>query len=151
MTITDKQEIVAHLVTFLNTKIKTLQTQIQDLATDAQNDAKGSAGDKHETGLAMMHLEQEKLSAHLKQALVQQQELQKIVLNVAHKVVSLGSLITTANGVFFVSDAFPSFKYQNKTIFPLSVNAPIYVFLKGQQEGTEVVFNNKKIKLLQIV
>jgi hypothetical protein len=30
---------------------------------DSKNDAKGSAGDKHETALSMMHLEQEKLNA----------------------------------------------------------------------------------------
>ena len=38
---------------------------ISDLAQDAQNDAKGSAGDKHETALAMMHIEQEKLNQKL--------------------------------------------------------------------------------------
>jgi hypothetical protein len=36
------------------------------LTEDSKNDAKGSAGDKHETALSMMHIEQEKLNYKLK-------------------------------------------------------------------------------------
>jgi hypothetical protein len=34
---------------------------------DSKNDAKGSAGDKHETALSMMHIEQEKLNYKLRE------------------------------------------------------------------------------------
>jgi hypothetical protein len=37
------------------------------LTEDSKNDAKGSAGDKHETALSMMHLEQEKLNNKLRE------------------------------------------------------------------------------------
>jgi hypothetical protein len=36
------------------------------LTEDSKNDAKGSAGDKHETALSMMHIEQEKLNYKLR-------------------------------------------------------------------------------------
>jgi hypothetical protein len=38
------------------------------LTEDSKNDAKGSAGDKHETALSMMmHIEQEKLNYKLRE------------------------------------------------------------------------------------
>ena len=61
MTIEDKKQILDILLKQVESKIQNFQIQIQGLTIDAQNDAKGSAGDKHEVGLAMMHLEQEKL------------------------------------------------------------------------------------------
>ena len=43
-------------------RIDAFRDMIAEFTTDAANDAKGSAGDKHETALSMMHLEQEKLN-----------------------------------------------------------------------------------------
>ena len=59
---TFKQKIKSHYQNLLSEKINELRFMISDLTQDAQNDAKGSAGDKHETALSMMHLEQEKLN-----------------------------------------------------------------------------------------
>jgi hypothetical protein len=42
------------------------------LTEDSKNDAKGSAGDKHETALSMMHIEQEKLNYKLREWLQKQ-------------------------------------------------------------------------------
>lgn len=46
-----KPKIHSHYIQLLEEKIKTLRFQINDLAKDAQNDAKGSAGDKHDPSL----------------------------------------------------------------------------------------------------
>ena len=62
-----KQKIIQYYSNFIQTKIDSLRQMIADLTEDAKNDAKGSAGDKHETALSMMHLEQEKLNQKLKE------------------------------------------------------------------------------------
>lgn len=151
MTLNDKKEIKLYLENEVKQKIEILKTQISNLTIDAQNDAKGSAGDKHETGLAMMHLEQEKLSKKLEQLLQQQQNLKTIITDVAHKIISLGSLVYTPQATFFVSEALPYFTFQNKTIFPLSTQAPIYIELKGKKVGDSLVFNGKTIKILAVI
>ncbi|MFN3640578.1 MAG: hypothetical protein ACK4UK_06640, partial [Flavobacterium sp.] len=69
-----KNQIILHYNIYLNDRIVSLREMIAGLTEDAKNDAKGSAGDKHETGLAMMHLEQEKLNHKLTEVL----ELQKV-------------------------------------------------------------------------
>lgn len=65
----NRKELKQQMLTALKCQIVDIQNQIAALAEDAQNDAKSSAGDKHETGLAMMHLEQEKLNSKLSQLL----------------------------------------------------------------------------------
>ena len=55
---TFKQKILQHHLVLLQDKIDVYRDMIFGLADDAQNDAKSSAGDKHETALSMMHLEQ---------------------------------------------------------------------------------------------
>ena len=67
---TFKQIIKQHHLVLLQDKIDVYQDMISGLSEDAQNDAKGSAGDKHETALSMMHLEQEKLTNKLKETIV---------------------------------------------------------------------------------
>ena len=63
----------------LSEKINELRFMISDLAQDAQNDAKGSAGDKHETALSMMHLEQEKLNQNFQKSSVKRISLIKLI------------------------------------------------------------------------
>ena len=60
-----KQQTLLRYKEMLQDRIDVFQDMISGLTIDAQNDAKGSAGDKHETALSMMHLEQEKLNYKL--------------------------------------------------------------------------------------
>ncbi|WP_309597387.1 hypothetical protein [Flavobacterium davisii] len=72
-----KQEIYSQYLQIIQDKIDVFQDMIIDLTKDASNDAKGSAGDKHETALSMMHLEQEKLSTKLREAIESKSTLEK--------------------------------------------------------------------------
>ena len=88
-----KQQILIRYKEMLQDRIDVFQDMISGLTIDAQNDAKGSAGDKHETALSMMHLEQEKLNHKLKEILEQKVILDKIDVSQTHKKVALGSLV----------------------------------------------------------
>ena len=63
---TFKQKIHQYYTRQVQDKIDVFRDMIAALTEDSKNDAKGSAGDKHETALSMMHLEQEKLNYKLK-------------------------------------------------------------------------------------
>ena len=62
---TFKQKIYNYYVQLVQDKIDAFRDMIAALMEDSKNDAKGSAGDKHETALSMMHIEQEKLKSKL--------------------------------------------------------------------------------------
>lgn len=138
---TFKQKIKSHYIQLLEAKILTLQNQIADLTTDAQNDAKGSAGDKHETALAMMHLEQEKLNQKLAENLTQKSILEAIDCSVLHKVIALGSLVKANEIYFFIATALPQITLDGATVFGVSPQAPIGVQFMGKKAGDCIQVN----------
>jgi len=135
----------------LTNQIETLQNQIADLTIDAQNDAKSSAGDKHETGLAMMHLEQEKLNAKLTDLINHKTLVQKLPENEVTTKIGLGSLVKTDKALFYVSIAFLAFKVKNQMVMFISSPAPLMQVLLNKEVGNEVVFNNISYKILEIL
>jgi hypothetical protein len=104
---TFKEKVYQHYRQQVQDKADVFRDRISALTEDSKNDAKGSAGDKHETTLSMMHLEQEKLNHKLAEILEQQSVLERIDPQNIPVRIGLGSLVT-ANGILlFVSAALP--------------------------------------------
>ncbi|MFT5753691.1 MAG: transcription elongation GreA/GreB family factor [Flavobacterium sp.] len=139
-----KPQVLSQYKTIVQEKIETLQKMISDLAIDAQNDAKGSAGDKHETALAMMHLEQEKLTQKLKEVLEQKAILDKIDDSQNHNIVALGSLVKANETYFFVSAALPKITIENHDVFALSPQSPLGTKLMGNKIEFQFEINTTK-------
>ena len=74
---TYKQIVKSHFQQLVQDRIDAFQDMITALTEDSRNDSKGSAGDKHETSLAMMHIEQEKLNRKLAEFYEQKSVLEK--------------------------------------------------------------------------
>ena len=141
---TFKQKIKTHYQNLLAEKIQELRFMISDLARDAQNDAKGSAGDKHETALAMMHLEQEKLNHKLAENLNQKAIIDKIDTNSNHNKIALGSLVQANEMWFYISGAMPKIQLDDKTIIAVSSESPLGSQLLGKSEGDTIQINANK-------
>jgi transcription elongation GreA/GreB family factor len=139
-----KQNIVSCHQQLLQDKIDIFRDMISGLTEDAQNDAKGSAGDKHETALSMMHIEQEKLNHKLKEILGQKAILDKIDSSVNHTKIALGSLVK-ANGMFlFISAALPKITVDDKAIIAVSPQSPLGSKLIGNEVGYEFEINTTR-------
>lgn len=123
---------------------------ISDLAQDAQNDAKGSAGDKHETALSMMHLEQEKLNQKLAEIISQKNIVDKIDADSIHTKIALGSLVQTNEMLFYISAALPKIQIENKTIIAVSPQSPLGSQLIGKNLGDEVEINTNRFQIKSI-
>ncbi len=123
---------------------------ISDLAQDAQNDAKGSAGDKHETALSMMHLEQEKLNQKLAEIIEQKNVVDKIDADAIHNKIALGSLVQTNDMLFYISAALPKIQLENKTIIAVSPQSPLGSQLMGKSLGDEVVIISNRFQIKSI-
>ena len=126
-----KQQILQSYKQLVQDRIDVFQDMISGLTDVAQNDARGSAGDKHETALSMMHLEQEKLNHKLQEVLTQKAVLDKIDALVVHQKVALGSLVQTNGLWLFVSTALPKIKVDNQTVFAISPQSPLGTALMG--------------------
>lgn len=147
---TFKQKIKSHYQNLLSEKINELRFMISDLAQDAQNDAKGSAGDKHETSLSMMHLEQEKLNQKLAEIIEQKNVVDKIDADTIHTKIALGSLVQTNEMLFYISSALPKIQLENKTIIAVSPQSPLGSQLMGKSLGEAVVINTNRFQIKAI-
>lgn len=142
-----KQEILQQHQQLLQDKIDVFRDMISGLTEDAQNDAKGSAGDKHETALSMMHIEQEKLNHKLKEILGQNEILDKIDATLNHTKIALGSLVQANGMLLFISAALPKIIIDNKTIIAVSPQSPLGSKLMGNDVGFEFEINTTKFKI----
>lgn len=142
-----KQQILQRYKEMLQDRIDVFQDMISGLTDDAQNDAKGSAGDKHETALSMMHLEQEKLNHKLQEVLAQKAILDKIDASVPSQKVALGSLVKTNGMWLFVSTALPKIIIDGQTVFAISPQSPLGTALMGNGVGFTTEINGKEYQI----
>lgn len=146
-----KHQILHRYKELVQDRIDVFQDMISGLTIDAQNDAKGSAGDKHETALSMMHIEQEKLNYKLKEVLDQKNILDKIDATSIHKRVALGSVVQANGMTLFISTALPKITFNDKTIFALSPQSPLGSQLMGKEVGTSFDMNGKDYTIESLI
>jgi transcription elongation GreA/GreB family factor len=145
-----KQKIHQHFQQLVQDRIDIFRDMITALTEDSKNDAKGSAGDKHETALSMMHIEQEKLTAKLKECLDQKAILDKIDATQVHNKAALGSLVTTNKLIVYISTALPKTTFNNQNIFAISSQSPLAEKLLGNQAGFQFDMNGVRYTILEI-
>ncbi|WP_396181578.1 hypothetical protein [Flavobacterium sp.] len=146
-----KQKILSHYQLLLQDKIDIYQDLIHSLTEDAQNDAKSSAGDKHETTLSKLHIEQEKIANKLKEALEQQFILSKLDITQVSNNVVLGSLVKTNHLTVFVCTALPKITVDNQPVFAISPQSPLGVQLMHKKVQAEFLVNQVNYKILEIL
>lgn len=147
---TFKQKIKQHHLVLLQDKIDVYQDMISGLSKDAQNDAKSSAGDKHETALSMMHLEQEKLTNKLKETIVLKEILEKIDDSKNSTTIALGSYVTVNSMQLFISAALPKISIEGVTVLSVSPQSPLGSQLMGKKQGDIVNVNGTSFAISKI-
>ena len=141
---TFKQKIYQQYLQLVQDRIDVFKDMIIALTEDSKNDAKGSAGDKHETALSMMHIEQEKLTTKLKEVLAQKAVLDKMNPEIASEIISLGSLVK-ANGIYlYLSLALPKINIDGINVIALSPQSPLGSHLMGNKVGFTFEINGTK-------
>ena len=85
----------------LETRLESVLAVIEDIKQSLQSETKSSAGDKHETGRAMLQLEREKAGHQLAEIEKTKQILSKINTESTSKKIGLGSVIFTTNSNYF--------------------------------------------------
>jgi transcription elongation GreA/GreB family factor len=147
---TFKQKIKQQHLLLLQDKIDVYQDMISGLSDDAQNDAKGSAGDKHETALSMMHLEQEKITQKLTEAIALQGILDRIEVSKTNSTIALGSSVKVNALQLFVSAALPKITVEGITVLSVSPQSPLGSQLMGKKQGDIVVVNGTTFTIHEV-
>ena len=136
-----KQKIYNHYLHTINDKIAGLQKVLTDLKESGANETKSTAGDKHETALSMLQIEQANVRGQLKEAQQQQATLKKINPELSPASIVPGSLIKTNKGYLFLSIAAGKAIIEGNTVMALSPQSPLGQQLLLTNKGETVTIN----------
>ena len=146
-----KEALFSQCESFVNKRLQTVEAVLSSNQKALQSETKSSAGDKHETGRAMLQLEMEKAGQQLAGITQMQVVLSKIDISKTSKNACLGSVIITAKVSYFLSISAGQLVVADKSYFAISVSSPIGKLLLGKQEKEVISFNGKTIEIIGIV
>lgn len=135
----DKEQIHSVVTKEVNSRIYQLSIMLSEALDANSNETKSSAGDKHETGRAMAHLEQEKIAGQLSEMNKLAEILHRIDATQKHIKIQLGSLVETSIGIFYISVGIGAIEIDNTKIFCMTAAAPLGKELIGKSVGAEIV------------
>lgn len=138
---TFKQKIYNHYLQIIIDKIVALKNVLDELKESGANETKSTAGDKHETALAMLQIEQANKRTQLKEMQLQLSALEKINPALSPEVIVTGSLIKTDKGYLFLSIAGGKSMIDGETVMALSPQSPLGVKLLSANKKDVVVIN----------
>jgi hypothetical protein len=136
---------------YLENKISVIERAIDAAQHDANSQTKSSAGDKHETGRAMMHLEQERQARQLNAAFQNQRHLSSIDFAGPTNFTRLGSLVSTSIGKFFLAISAGTFDLNGERYMSISLDSPLGQELEDSEAGDIVLFRGKEIEIYWVV
>ena len=122
-------------------RIEQIKAALQEVQNAANNETKSSAGDKHETGRAMIQLEREKLGEQIKKAEKNQATLHQLKQYKSSEIVRFGSAVQTNKANYYIAIATDSYTIKSALFHCISPQSPIGTLLLGKKVGDQLVFN----------
>ena len=145
--LTLKEALFQQCEDFVNSRLQTIQTTISSHQKALRSETKSSAGDKHETGRAMLQLEMEKAGQQLTAVQHMQQTLAKINSSKPSTKIALGSVIKTSSACYFLSISAGKLKDKETEYFAISPSSPIGKLLVGKKAEDTFTWNGKEITI----
>ncbi len=136
---------------FINNRLHTIQHTIGEIQKALLSETKSSAGDKHETGRAMLQLEREKAGQQLAEIQKVKEVLAKINLDEASKTIRLGSIVYTSQANYFIAISAGEIRVDNTSYFAISPKTPIGQLLVSKKIGDVVVFRENNITIQTVL
>ncbi|WP_247656538.1 3-oxoacyl-ACP synthase [Maribacter sp. MMG018] len=128
---------------FVFGRISRLKKQISEIGKALTSETKSSAGDKHETGRAMLQLEREKIGVQLANAENMQGLLNKVRVDGGTGSIAIGTLVYTTAANYYIAISAGEFRVDGVVVYCISPATPIGKLLLGKMKDDEFTFNGK--------
>lgn len=145
-----KERLYSQCSDFIDVRFQTVQNTINEIQESLLSETKSSAGDKHETGRAMLQLEREKAGNQLAEVQKTKEVLSKIDSTKSLKTIGLGSVVYTTNANYFIAISAGQLEVDNDKFYAISSSTPIGLLLLGKTVGDEVVFRDQSFRIENI-
>ncbi|MFK7749314.1 MAG: 3-oxoacyl-ACP synthase [Kordia sp.] len=146
-----KEALYNSCLEIVNKRQATIQDTFAGIQEAMLSETKSSAGDKHETGRAMLQLEREKLGNQLAEV----QKVKEILFKVDQKsTVSqgcLGSVVYTTQANYFISVSVGEIIVNNDKFYAIATNTPIGKLLLGKKVGDSISFRNQSFVIEKVL
>src|SRR5258707_975118 len=142
-----KKELYKQCLNYVQKRMEAAQQAIEEAQKASNDDTKSSAGDKYETGRAMMQQETDRNAVQLNETNKLKVALNQLNYLVISDTAETGSLVITNNGNFFIAISAGVLMVNGETYFAISPASPVGLRLKGQKTGYEFDLNNKHYQI----
>lgn len=146
-----KEKLYLLCFKFIEQRIHTAETALEQAREASNDDTKSSAGDKFETTREMMQQDisrNKRLLMDAQQNLTLLNSIKEMPLN---DKVRNGNLVYTSEGIFYISISAGQLKLDNEIVFAISAASPIGKLLIGKEVGAGVAFNGKDYLIIDII
>ncbi|MEZ4857401.1 MAG: 3-oxoacyl-ACP synthase [Flavobacteriaceae bacterium] len=134
----------------VDNRYQKIKQTIADIDESLLEEDKSSAGDKHETGRAMLQIDRENASKQMQEVVLVQELLKKMDIKSTSDYVRLGSLVKTDKYMYFISLSIGPIEINEIPYVCIALNSPIGQTLAGKRKGDSIVFNDTNQKILAI-
>jgi hypothetical protein len=146
-----KKHIYNYCLEFVESRLKTIKNSIFELQQSLDTETKSSAGDKHETGRAMLQIELEKAGNQLLEIQKTKDILKKTDITKSSEIICLGSLVFTSKSNYFIAISAGNISVDDQQFYTISMDTPMGQLLTAKRIGDEVFFRDEKIKIKNVV
>lgn len=148
--ITGTPTLLSRCTDIASEKVKALEDELVSMRKAVQTESKSTAGDKHETGRAMIHLEQEKLHQQLAEAQQLLAELAQINPEHNFSTIQKGALIKTDRTTFYMAVGLGKITIDGKDVFVISSQSPIGKQMLGKRAGENFNMNGTEYAIISV-
>lgn len=146
-----KQELYNQCEGFVTQKLLSVKKVIEEIQESLLSETKSTAGDKHETGRAMLQLEREKAGNQLAEIEKTKQVLSKINVENSSKTIGLGSVVYTSQANYFIAISAGELLFENEKFYAISAHTPMGKLLLGKAVGDSVSFRNMSFEIVEVL
>lgn len=147
----NKIDVHKAVLSEIESRIVALKENLAQQQEGLSSASESTAGDKHNTSRAMMHIEIDKIQGQIAQTLQMKGFLDKIKPDTKMSKVGLGSLVQTNKGLLFLSIPLGKIKVaEDKTVMCISLASPLGAKLRSLETGDSFQLNGNTWEVSQV-
>lgn len=151
MTAAERKDIIGALEQALEAGVDAARTELETLRGSLEGEAKSTAGDKHETGRAMVQLEMEQAGLRLARMEAMRGQWRGLEPHRSRAVVGPGAVVETDGGLFVIGVALGRFAMSDGAHgTAISSDAPLAMALRGLEPGGGTVFRGRDWRVKRV-
>jgi len=146
-----KQKLLQACKQYVEQRIATASQAMNDAQDSANEEGKSSAGDKYETGRALMQIERDNAAQQVEEALKLKRVLDQINPEVLHDKVSLGSVVITSIYKIYLAIGAGKKHVEGEDFLIIAPLSPLGKTLLGLKVHEQFRFNNQVDTIIKIL